>query len=172
MKGETMKRIGMMALVVSVTAIAAIAVPATPAAPNGVVASATGSGHMIRNGFNRTFSFAATKRADGTVTGELELDSREFEVVVHIRIDCLRIEGNKAHMSGLITRSSNPAEGEVGEVNRLVVQDNGEGPKAPPDMISGIPANPGNADPATCETNPDRVPNRTVQRGNIQVRGG
>jgi hypothetical protein len=166
-----MRKLGITALVASIAGIAAIAVPTSPAAPNGVVASATGSGHMIRNGFNRTFAFTATKRADGTVTGQLQLNSREFDVVVHIRIDCLRIEGNKAHMSGLITRSSNLAEGEVGELNRLVVQDNGEGPKAPPDMISGIPANPGNADPATCETNPNRVPNRVVERGNIQVRG-
>jgi hypothetical protein len=152
-------------------AVGAIAAQTTPAASNGVVASATGSGHMIRNGFNRTFSFAATKRADGTVQGELQLNSREFEVAVHIRIDCLRIEGNKAHMSGIITRSSNLAEGEVGELNRLVVQDNGEGPNAPPDMISSIPANAGNADTATCETNPNRVPNRVVERGNVQVRG-
>jgi hypothetical protein len=166
-----MRKLGITALMASIAATVAIVVPATPAAPNGVVASATGSGHMIRNGFNRTFSFSAVKRADGTVTGQLELNSREFDVVLHIQIDCLRIEGNNAHMSGIITRSSNPAEGEVGELNRLVVQDNGEGPKAPPDMISGIPANPGNVDQATCVTNPDRVPDRVVQRGNIQVRG-
>jgi hypothetical protein len=166
-----MRKLGITAIVASIGAAAAIVVPATPAAPNGVVASATGSGHMIRNGFNRTFSFTAREYADGTVKGQLQLNSREFDVFVHIRIDCLRVEGNQAHMSGIITHSSNLAEGEVGELNRLVVQDNGEGPKDPPDMISGIPANPGNADQATCETNPDRVANRVVQRGNVQVRG-
>jgi hypothetical protein len=168
-----MKRLTISALVMSIAAMAAVAVPTTPAAPNGVVASATGSGHMIRSGFNRTFAFSAVKRADGTVTGQLQLNSRSLDVVVHIRIDCLRIEGNKAHMSGIVTRSSNPAEGVVGELNRLVVEDNGEGKNAPPDMISGIPAN--NTPPldtATCVTNPDRVPDRVVERGNIQVRGG
>jgi hypothetical protein len=167
-----MRKLGITALVACIVATAAIVVPATPAAPNGVVASATGSGHMIRNGFNRTFSFTAREYADGTVKGQLQLNSREFDVSVHIRIDCLRIEGNRAHMSGLVTHSSNPAEGVVGELNLLVVEDNGEGPKAPPDMISGIPAN--NTPPldtATCETNPNRVPDRIVQRGNIQVRG-
>jgi hypothetical protein len=166
-----MRKLAITAVVASIAATTAIVVPATPAAPNGVVASATGSGHMIRNGFNRTFSFAATKRADGTVRGRLQLNSREFAVHIQMDIDCLRIEGNKAHMSGRITHTSNPAEAFVGELNRFVVQDNGEGQKAPPDMISGIPANPNNTDPATCETNPNRVPDRVVERGNIQVRG-
>ena len=167
-----MRKLGITVLAASVVGATAIVVPATPAAPNGVVAAATGSGHMIRSGFNRTFAFFAVKRADGTVTGQLQLNSRSLDVVVHIRIDCLRIEGNRAHMSGIVTRSDNPAEGVVGELNRLVVEDNGEGKDAPPDMISGIPAN--NTPPldtATCETNPNRLPDRVVERGNIQVRG-
>lgn len=140
-----------------------------PAAPNPVVASASGSGHMVRNGFNRTFSFTAQKHADGTSTGQLQLDSRQFDVVVHIAIDCLRVENNKAHMSGRITYVSNPEEGDVGELNRLVVEDNGEGRDTPADMVSGIPVNPGSANPETCETN-TLTPNRVVQRGNVQVR--
>ena len=124
---------------------------------------------MIRNGFNRTFSFSVRKHADGTSVGQLELNSREFDVVVHIEIDCLRVIGSTAHMSGLITYTSNTDEGVVGELNRLVVQDKGEGPDSPPDMVSGIPANPENTNPETCETN-TLVPNRVVQRGNIQVR--
>jgi hypothetical protein len=138
---------------------------------NGVVASATGSGHMVRNGFNRTFSFQARKYADGTSKGQLQLNSREFDVVVHLEINCLRVVGNRAHMSGFITHTSNTDEAFVGEHNRLVVEDNGEASGAPPDMVSGIPANPGNANPETCETN-TLVPNRVVQRGNVQVRAG
>jgi len=149
--------------------LGALLAQTAPAAPNPVVASASGSGHMVRNGFNRTFSFTAQKRADGTSTGQLQLDSREFDVVVHIAIDCLRVEGNQAHMSGRITYVSNPDEGDVGELNRLVVEDNGEGPGSPADMVSGIPANPGSSNPETCETN-TLTPNREVQRGNVQVR--
>ncbi len=37
-------------------------------------------------------------------------------------------------------------------------------------MVSGIPANPGNVNNETCETN-TLTPNRTVQRGDVQVRG-
>jgi hypothetical protein len=145
-----------------------------PAAPNPVVASATGSGHMVRpDGTFRSFSFAAAKRADGTVTGQVQLNSRSFDVFVHISVDCLRVEGNTAYMSGRITHTSDPEQAFIGELNRWVVQDNGEGPDAPPDLVSSIPENPGNADPKTCEDdNSDRPLNRIVQRGNVQVRGG
>jgi hypothetical protein len=152
----------------AVVVVGLIAAPA-PAESNGIVASASGSGHMVRNGFFRTFTFSAQKYADGTSKGELQLRSPEFDVVVHLKIDCLRVVGNRAHMSGLITYTSNPDEAVVGELNRLVVEDNGEGPDSPPDMVSGIPANPGNLNPETCETN-TLLPNRVVQRGNIQVR--
>jgi len=107
---------------------------------------------MVRpDGTFRSFSFSARKYADGTVDGELQLNSRGFDVFVHIKIDCLRVEGNTAYMSGLITHSSNPEEGVVGELNRWAVQDNGEGSDAEPDRVSSIPENEGNADPKTCE---------------------
>lgn len=149
--------------------VAAIVVQAAPGESSRVVASATGSGHMVRNGFYRTFSFSARKYADGTSQGELQLRSPEFDVVVHLEIDCLRVVGNRAHMSGVITYTSNTDEAFVGEHNRLVVEDNGEGPAAPPDLVSGIPANPGNLNTETCLTN-TLVPNRVVQHGNVQVR--
>jgi len=149
--------------------VAGALVPAAVGESNGVVASATGSGHMVRNGFYRTFSFTAHKYADGTSKGQLQLRSPEFDVVVHLELDCLRVVGNRAHMSGTITYTSNTDEAFVGEHNRLVVEDNGEGPSAPPDMVSGIPANPGNVNTETCETN-TLVPNRVVQNGNVQVR--
>jgi hypothetical protein len=154
--------------------LAGLLAQSAPAAPNPVVASATGSGHMVRpDGTFRSFSFAATKRADGTVTGQVQLNSRSFDVFVHIRVDCLRVDGNTAYMSGRITHTSDPAQGFVGELNRRAVQDNGEGPGAPPDLVSSIPENPGNADPKTCEDdNSDRPLSRVVQRGNVQVRGG
>ena len=142
-----------------------------PAATQRVVASARGSGHMVRpDGTLRSFSFSALRYADGTSKGELQLNSRSFDVVVHIRIDCLRVIGDVAHLSGRITRVSNPEEGEVGELNRVEVRDNGEGPGAPPDQISTIPVNPDDADPTTCLDPPTNTTIRTVQRGNVQVR--
>ena len=155
-----------------VTLLVATAVAQAPAASRAVIASATGSGHMVRpDGTFRSFSFSARKYADGTSKGELQLNSRSFDVVVHIKIDCLRVVGNVAHMSGRITRVSNPDEGEVGELNRVEVRDNGEGGNAPPDQVSTIPVNPDDADPTTCVDPPTNPTIRTVQRGNVQVRG-
>ena len=96
--------------------------PAAPGGSNEVVASATGSGHMVRNGFYRTFSFTAQKHVDGTSQGQLQLRSPEFGVVVHLAIDCLRVVGNRAHMSGVITYTSNTDEAFVGERVRTVLE--------------------------------------------------
>jgi hypothetical protein len=164
-------RFGIGAVAVMVALVGAAAADA-PAASRAVVASATGSGHMVRpDGTFRSFSFSAHRYADGTSTGQLQLNSRSFDVVVHIKIDCLRVVGNVAHMSGRITRINNPDEGEVGELNRVEVRDNGEGANAPPDQVSTIPANPDDADPTTCLDPPTNATIRTVQRGNVQVRG-
>ena len=135
--------------------------------------SATGSGHMVRpDGTFRSFSFSAREGADGTVKGQLQLNSRGFDVFVHINIDCLRVVGNVAFMSGRITHSSNPAEGVVGELNRWAVEDNGEGNGGTPDRVTSIPANPTNDPTQTCEAeNNPPTPTRLVQRGNVQVRG-
>jgi hypothetical protein len=152
--------------------LAGLLAQSAPAAPNPVVGSATGSGHMVRpDGTFRSFSFSARKHADGTVKGQLQLNSRGFDVFVHIRIDCLRIDGNTAYMSGLITHTSNPAEGELGELNRVIVRDNGEG-RGVIDQVSRIPVNPGSVDRRTCvDPNEDLFPLRDVQRGNVQVSG-
>lgn len=164
-----MKRTKAAVLAAAVLVSAAVLAQAAPGESNRIVASASGSGHMLRNGFYRTFSFTARKYADGTSKGELQLHSPEFDVRVHLEIDCLRVVGNRAHMSGVITYTSNTDEAFVGEHNRLVVQDNGEGPASDPDKVSGIPANPNNANTETCETN-TLMPTRTVQHGNVQVR--
>jgi hypothetical protein len=172
--GKASMRKYLLGLLAVALTFAALLAPGAPAASNPVVSSATGSGHMVRpDGTFRSFSFSARKYADGTVNGELQLNSRGFDVFVHIKIDCLRLNGSIAYMSGLITHSSNPAEGVVGELNRWAVQDNGEGSGADPDMVSSIPENEGNLDPKTCEDdNSDRPISRIVQRGNVQVRGG
>jgi hypothetical protein len=160
------------AAVATLAIVVGAAVANAPAASQSVVASATGSGHMVRpDGTFRSFSFSARRYADGTSDGQLQLNSRSFDVVVHIRIDCLRVVGTVAHMSGRITRINNPEEGDVGELNRVEVRDNGEGNNAPPDQVSTIPANPGDADPTTCVDPPTNATIRTVQRGNVQVRG-
>jgi hypothetical protein len=160
--------------------LAGLLAQSAPAAPNPVVGAATGSGHMVRpDGTFRSFSFSARKYADGSVSGQLQLNSRSFDVFVHISIDCLRIEGNTAHMSGRITHTSDPEQAEIGELNRVIVVDNGEG-HGVIDQVSRIPENPGNEDQRTCLDPPGTasdedptglLPLRDVHRGNVQVRG-
>jgi len=175
-----MKRNVARLMLVGALPLAGLLAQPAPAAPSPVVGSATGSGHMVRpDGTFRSFSFSARKYADGSVNGQLQLNSRSFDVFVHIAIDCLRIEGNRAHMSGRITFSSNLAEGVVGELNRVVVQDNGEG-HGVIDQVSRIPANSAGVDQRTCLDPPGvssaadpfgLLPLRDVHRGNVQVRG-
>lgn len=167
--------------------VAAIVAPSAPGAANPVVHSATGAGHQddvdVATGevYNRTFSFSAVRRADGTASGNAQIASRKFqldgrELVIHMRIDCLLVlpDGKTARLSGVITRTSFPfAEAPVGEVARFTVQDNGE-PGVGLDKFSGVPPNPQHRDcedPDFGEPQPARVaPTRTVNRGNIQVR--
>lgn len=136
MKTKVLRR-----LLLGALSLGALLAQSAPAAPNPVTGSATGSGHMVRpDGTFRSFSFSARKYADGSVDGQLQLNS-------------------------------NPAEGEIGELNRAIVRDNGEG-HGVIDQVSRIPANPGSVDERTClDENEDLFPLRDVQRGNVQVRG-
>ncbi|HVM01901.1 MAG TPA: hypothetical protein VM263_04455 [Acidimicrobiales bacterium] len=166
--------------------VAALLVPAAPggAGPggNGPVHSATGSGHhddvdaATGEVFNRTFSFSAVLFADGTTEGNAQIASRKFDLVIHMRIDCLHVlpDGRTARLSGVVTRTSRPfAEAPVGEVHRFTVQDNGE-PGRGVDKFSGVPPNPLARDCDDADfgaPDPSRVaPTRTVERGEIQVR--
>jgi hypothetical protein len=162
--------------------LVAVLVPSAPGAQNAVIHSATGSGHQddidaaTGEVFNRTFSFSAVQYADGTASGNAQIASRKFDLVFHMRIDCLQVlaDGKTARLSGVVTRTSHPdPELPVGEVHRFSVQDNGE-PGAGVDKFSGVPPNPLARecdDVDFGEPEPGRVaPTRTVNRGNIQVR--
>jgi hypothetical protein len=120
--------------------------------------------------FNRTFSFSAVQHADGTANGNAQIASRKFDLVVHMRIDCLHVleDGKTARLSGIVTRTSRPfADAPVGEVHRFSVEDNGE-PGAGVDKFSGLPANPAGQNCNDPDFSVD--PTRTLERGNIQVR--
>ena len=133
--------------------------------------SANGQGHLIFTAPEgdtglRTFSFHARTREDGTTTGSFEVHNRATDSRAHGEIDCLRIVGNIAYMSGVNTKSTDPRL--PGRPFFFSVQDNGEGRNAPPDRISFhltfLPPGPSFA----CNTafaNPDHP-----VEGNIQVK--
>lgn len=133
-----------------------------------VIASATGSGNITQNGSFRTFAFTAKLYEDGTAQGEAEVLNHVNHRTVHIEVDCLRVAGNRAYVGGRITNATNTAL--EGQRVLFAVEDNGEGANDPPDRISLVvvlePEDPTCADP---ETN-GLIPNRIVERGNIQVR--
>ena len=103
----------------------------------------TASGHAnltVGDGLRRTFSFTAVQHADGTVTGQGQVNNPSFPIRLHFGIDCLKFEGdNRIIASGPIIRSSDPATVAVGRIAVFAVEDNGEGVNAPPDRITTIP---------------------------------
>lgn len=132
-----------------------------------VVASASGGGNIDLFGTIRVFSFTAEKRADGTVTGEFEIRYEPFGAVIHGETECLRVNGNTAVMTGMVTFSTLP-DVEPGFLGTTTVVDNGEGAGAPSDLISW---------PTTPATSPDDclvdspVADQPVEFGNVDVRG-
>ena len=124
-------------LLVAVTVLSGLLTSAVAAAGNPF---AGGHGNLITGGELRSFSFAAVRHADGTVTGNAQVKNRSLDVTLHIAIDCLKFEqGNRAIMSGPITRSSNPGLIVPGRIAVFGVEDNGEGGAAPADRITTIP---------------------------------
>jgi hypothetical protein len=93
---------------------------------------------------------------------------------VHAEVDCLRVTGNVAITSGIVTHTNFAAFENVRRI--LSVQDNGEGASSPPDLISGAAMGGGviivpPTSPLDC-TNVTPPPNQPIERGNIQVRSG
>ena len=93
------------------------------------------SGHtvLLVTGGERTFDFAAVRRADGLVNGQARFDSDATGLWLIIDLDCLEIDGNLAKIGGKVIQAN------VGPVGMNVVfhaEDNGDQPTDPPDRIS------------------------------------
>ena len=135
-----------------------------------VVASATGSGHIHVSGSLRTFTFNANTDASGVTTGQTQAESRSAGIKWHGTLNCLNVVGNVATMAGVITDIT-PGLGDpflVGNFIVFQVIDNGEGSKAPPDLISLTFFFPtGSADPGC--TGFGVFATIPVEQGNVQV---
>jgi hypothetical protein len=101
------------------------------------------SGHAnltVGDGLTRTFSFTAVRQADGTVTGQADVNNPSFPIRIHMKIDCLKFDGvNRVIASGPITQSTDPQTIVGGRIGVVAVEDNGEGANAPADRITTIP---------------------------------
>jgi len=123
--------------IVALSLLAALLAPAataTPASAEPSHPSATGSGQLHLGLPLRTFSFSAHTSADGTATGEAQLENRASGTRDHFEIDCLNVLGDIAVMSGTVRSSIDPTL--IGTDVLFAVRDNGEGPGAPPDEIT------------------------------------
>jgi hypothetical protein len=143
--------------------IALLAAAPILAEGDGVVHSATGSGHLTLGDDLRTFAFSAVERSDGTVTGQALLQARLVDATGHIEIDCLNVVGNVALISGT---------GRDGTTRAFAVEDNGEGGTASPDRITLVFSGPFFT-PGVCMvlTPADAAPLlMPIEEGNVQVR--
>ena len=113
--------------------------------------SATGNGQIEFENKTSTFSFNAVQLKNGTAKGHIEYHQRSAvnpanEIRVHVEVNCLRVAGNKATLSGVITKAK-PASVDIGGGQQfnlvgayasINVTDNGEGNNAPPDTASSL----------------------------------
>jgi hypothetical protein len=124
---------------------------ATAAAQNNGV-SANGGFHFPVDGRTVHIELDARHQANDTVhgqisfSGEIEIPDQDVDgsgsgdgghvvnLSVKVDVDCLRVSGNQAAMSGTISTSS--VAGYVGKRAILAVEDGGEGSKAPADRFT------------------------------------
>jgi hypothetical protein len=144
---------------------------AAAAAPGSVVDSATGSGGVTGGaGGKVTFSFTARDYGTGADEGQIEAKNHLSGRREHVEVDCLRVVGNIAVMSGTLKHTDPSAPVQEG-FSIFAVQDNGEGANDPPDRVSNLFSR--SFAPFNCETQmPLGGITFEVERGNIQVRDG
>jgi hypothetical protein len=104
------------------------AVGATAAGP-----SARGSGHITFGSSREHISFTASGSTGEAVVVDHTVSGT---VVFHLAIDCVRIVGNEATLSGTVTESTNEELVPTGFEGVFQVVDNGQGGQAPPDLMS------------------------------------
>ena len=152
----------------------------TSAAASAILATVTGSGHVMRNLTGEdeltTFSYNATQRADGTAHGEYEYHFRAADFFIHGTVTCASVAGNAGWVGGVIDKivSGDPADQSlVGTEIWWRVVDNGEGSNAAADLTTSllfaIPGLPITA-ASWCLNQDVRGVLRDVLHGNILVR--
>jgi hypothetical protein len=156
-------------VLVAAVAVGSQAVSAKPPPGKGkkVVASATGSGHLTQNAAFRTFAFSARQHSDGTDRGQAQLRERGTAPVrVHVRITCLNVVGDVAHMAGVVSRIRNETAPLLVRNSKVSfsVEDNGR----TGDRVSVMTFH-GDVAAVDCETTLT-APTLLVQRGQVKVR--
>ena len=104
--------------------------------------SASGHANLTINGGLQTDSFSAIQHRNGSVGGQMTLDSRAQDVIIQGDVTCLVINGNEAIIGGTITHVTPNSDPSwfylVGQPFVLRVVDNGEGANDPVDLVSDV----------------------------------
>ena len=122
-------------------AVGALTLPLTaPAAAPSLVHLATGSGQFHYTSDTgvtdlRTFSFEARQFDDGTVSGNAQVKNRATDQTLNIHVDCLKVLGNIAVVSGIAWSATGPGNTN-GDGAIFAVEDNGQGANAAPDRVT------------------------------------
>lgn len=149
------------ATVLLVALFAATAFKPLPPGP-----SANGQGTLTLPGdISRHFSFHANTMPDESVKGSGVLTYTANQLKIHFDINCLRVSGNTAWMSGVITKNDDAPE-RVGWQIRFKVVDNGEGSNANADEMTLMQLSPTLPD---C-SNQINIALSPIEGGNIQVK--
>jgi hypothetical protein len=93
-----------------------------------------GSHDFTDPGVNANFSLVAIQHADGSVSGQWSDQFGHGDGGLHIAVDCVTVQGNRAWIGGVVTESNVPAQ--VGTRAYTEVEDNGTSANDPPDRIS------------------------------------
>lgn len=137
-------------------------------AEGALATAASGSGQTTVAGELRTFSFLARLDATGVATGVAQVDNRAINEMFQLSVDCLKVAGSLAIVSGVITRHTDIHA--IGLTGVFAVQDAGEGSLAPPDQVTQVfffrPGVVSCADLGPADAAPFLIP---IDAGNVQV---
>lgn len=105
---------------------------------NGVVHRATVGGNDVDFAENTdaNFSLVAIEHGDGSVSGQWSDQFGQGEGGIHVAVNCLRVIGNNAWVSGTITSGNVGGVDVTGSPAITRVADLGTSKKDPPDAIS------------------------------------
>jgi hypothetical protein len=105
---------------------------------NGVVHRATVGGHDadLFGTTDANFSLVAIEHGDGRITGQWTDQFGQGEGGIHVAVNCLRVVGNNAWVSGIITSGSFQGVDLTGVPAITRVADVGTSKNDPPDAIS------------------------------------
>jgi len=124
-----------------------------------------------------TVTVHAVRHKDGTVTGQVEQQMPDIGVSLHGEVNCLHVVGNRAYVSGVITKIQKSPDSGYGSLFSnlegtsfiLAVEDNGEGRNAYPDQVSQIGIRFSPFDCADPSAQAEASSSMWLDRGNFQV---